>query len=130
MERLRNVVDPNAEIRRIEHRVGTILLTLIGRLILGLHMIIDGLGSQVDMQLARLAIQTRAIVIEDAVSEVGRLLDLGQQNAATDGVNTARRKVKHIASLHLMARQHIGDGAILNAFLKLIVGDLRLEARI
>ena len=82
------------------------------------------------MQLARLAIQTRAIVIEDAVSEVGRLLDLGQQNAATDGVNTASRKIKHIACLHLMARQHVGDGAILYAFLKLIVGDLRLEARI
>ena len=80
------------------------------------------------MQLARFAVQARAVVVEDAVGDVGGLLDLGDVAAAADGVDAAGRQEEHVAGLYLVAAEDVGDGAIGYFLFVLFGGDLVLEA--
>ena len=69
------------------------------------------------MELARLAVQAQAAVVVDAVGDVGRLLDLGDEAAAADGVDASGREEEHVAGMHVVAGQHLGDGAVRDALL-------------
>ena len=82
------------------------------------------------MELAGLAVHARAVVVEDAVGDIAGLLDLGEEDATTDGMDTAGREVEHIAGLDLMVGEDLGDGAVFYAFLVLIGGYGLLEAGI
>ena len=86
-------------------------------------MEVKGLGSQGRMELTGLAVHAGTVVVEDPVRDIGRLLDLGEQDAATDGVDTACREVEDIAGLHGMVGQHLGDAAVLDALLVFVGGD-------
>ena len=80
------------------------------------------------MQLTGLAIQARTIIVVDTIGDIGRLLDLGQQDATTDGMDTTRRQIKDIARLDGMVSQHLGNGTIGNTPAVLLSIDLLFEA--
>ena len=75
------------------------------------------------MKLARLAVQTKSLVVVDAVGQVGGLLDFSDETAAADGVDTAGRKEKHIPRTDIVACQGIGDAPVLNHLLVLLRSD-------
>jgi hypothetical protein len=53
---------------------------------------VDASQSFLDVKLSRLALRIVAIPIEEAESRITGLLHFRQQNAATNGMNRARRK--------------------------------------
>lgn len=100
------------------------------RAVVGLHMEVEGLRRQVGMEFTGLAVDAGTAVVVDAVGDIARLLHLSQQDAAADGVDTARREVENITGLDGMVGQDLGDGAVGNATLILVGRDGRLEAGI
>ena len=64
---------------------------------------IEDVGGLLDVQLARLAVRTESVVVEDAVSEIAWLLHLKKDDALTDRVQRAGREVEDVARLHLDA---------------------------
>ena len=82
------------------------------------------------MELTGFAIHARAVVVVDAVGDVAGLLDLGEEDTATDGMDTTGREVKHITGLDLMVGQYLGDGTVFYALLVLIGGYGLFEAGI
>ena len=53
------------------------------------------MGGKFGMELARTAIETGAVVVEDAVGDIGGLLDFGKTDASTDGVNASLGGRRH-----------------------------------
>ena len=82
------------------------------------------------MQFAGLAVHAGAVVVEDAVGDITALLDLGEEDTTTDGMDTTGREVEDIAGLDLMVGEDLGDGTVFYAFLVLIGGYGLLEAGI
>lgn len=72
------------------------------------------------MQLARTTIEAWTIVVEDAVGKVGRLLNLGKEDAAADGMDSACREIEDVATFYFMACQDIGDATVFDAFLEFV----------
>ena len=93
-------------------------------------MVVEGLGSQGGMQLTGLAVHARTVVVVDAVGDVAGLLDLGQQDATTDGMNSTGREVEDVASLYGVVGQDFGDGAVLHTLLVFVGRYLLLETSI
>ena len=87
----------DTEIGRIDNEHGAIIELGIIRTVVALYLIVEGLSSQLGMQLTGLAIQAQTIIVVDTIGDIGRLLDLGQQDATTDGMDTACREIKDIA---------------------------------
>ena len=98
--------------------------------VVGFDVEVEGLGCQGGMELAGLAVHAGAVVVEDAVGDVGGLLDFCEQDAATDGVDAASGEVEHVACLNLVVGEDLGDAAVLYALLVLVGGDVLLEAGI
>ena len=98
--------------------------------VVGFDVEVEGLGCQGGMELAGLAVHAGAVVVEDAVGDVGRLLDFCQEDAATDGVDAACGEVEHVACLDLVVGQDLGDAAVFYALLILVGGDVLLETGI
>ena len=65
-----NLHDTDIEERRVDDLYGTVGGFGIDRAIVGLDMEVQGLGSQSCVELTRLAIETRAIVVEDAIGDI------------------------------------------------------------
>ena len=80
------------------------------------------------MQLARLAVQSRTVVVVDAVGDVGGLLDLGKVATAADGVDAAGGQEEDVAGRDGMLRQHIGDAVLLHQADVVVWRNLLLEA--
>ena len=74
------------------------------------------------MQLAWTTIEAWTIVVEDAIGEVGRLLNLGKEDAAAYGMDSACREIEDVATFYFMACQDIGDAAVFDAFLEFVFG--------
>lgn len=72
------------------------------------------------MQLAWTTIEAWTIVVEDAIGKVGRLLNLGKEDAAANGMDSACREIEDIATLHFMACQDIGDAAVFDTFFEFV----------
>ena len=125
-----NLHDTDIEERGVNDLYGTVGSFRIDRAIVGLDMEVQGLGSQSCVELTGLAIETRAVVVEDAIGDIRGLLDLSEEDAPTDGVHTTGREVEDIARLDLVVGKDLGDGAILNAPLVFVGGNLLFEARI
>ena len=82
------------------------------------------------MQLAWTTIEAWTIVVEDAVGKVGRLLNLGKEDAAADGMDSACREIEDVATFYFMACQDIGDAAVFDAFLEFVFGYWLFESSI
>ena len=78
-------------------------------------MEINGLRSQFGVQLAWFSIQSRAVIVEDTIGDIARLLHFCQEDAATNGMNSASRDVEHITGMHLMSCQNVADAAIFHS---------------
>ena len=125
-----NFHDTDIEEGGVDDLYGTVGGVGIDRAVVGLDMEVQGLGSQGSVELTRLAIETEAVVVEDAIGDIRGLLDLSEEDAPTDGVHTTSREVEDIARLDLVVGKDLGDGAVLDALLVFVGGDLLFEARI
>jgi hypothetical protein len=72
------------------------------------------------MQSPGLALIVQSPKIIDAVGRIAALLDLGQQESCTDGVNTAGGYIEHIAWLDLRPVNHLHETARTDAFCKVL----------
>ena len=125
-----NLSDTNGEKRGVNDEVGLVQTIAIGGAIVGFDMVVEGLGSQFGMEFTGLAIHARTVIVVDAIGDIAGLLDLRQENACTDGMNTTGREVEDIARGNLVTCQHLGDGMVLYAFLIFFGGHLATETGI
>jgi len=130
MEGLGDLHHVDIEVRGVDNSCGAVGGLRIVHAVAGLDMVVEGLGGELGMELARLAVHSRAVVVEDAIGDVTGLLDLGEEDAATDGVDAAGREIEHVAGLHLMVGKDLGDGAVGNPTIVLLGGYLLAEAGI
>ena len=93
-------------------------------------MIVECLRSQFGMQLTRLTIHTRPVIVKDTIGHIRRLLHLGQQDTGTDSMHTSSRQVEHITRLYLMTGEHIRYRAIGDILFISLGGYLLLESGI
>ena len=107
--------DLDTEVRGVQQYVGDIDVIAVLGLVVGIDGIVNGPGSQFGMQLAGLAVKTGAVIVEDAVGDIGGLLNLGQADAATDGMDTAGRKVEDVTLVDFMFGKDLGDGAVVDS---------------
>ena len=122
--------DTDIEVGGVDDLDGTVVGVDVFRAVVFLYMEVEGLGSKFGVEFAGLAVHAGAVVVEDAVGDVAGLLDLGEEDATTDGMDTAGREVEDIAGLDLVVGEDLGDGAVFYAFLVLIGGYGLLEAGI
>ena len=122
--------DADIEVGGIDDLDGTVVGVDVFGAVVFLYMEVEGLGGEFGVQFAGLAIHAGAVVVVDAVGDVAGLLDLGEEDATADGMDTAGREVEHITGLDLMVGEDLGDGAVFYAFLVLIGGYGLLEAGI
>ena len=92
------------------------------------HLIVNGLGSHLGVQLTGTAVDAGAVVVKDTISDITALLHLRQQYAAADGMHSPERDIEYIARLHLMASQHIADSTVHHSETILQGGNLLLES--
>ena len=117
------VVDAGGEVLAGNDFVLRVLDGGVGGAVLRIDLIVDGILRELCVELARLAVQAQAAVVVDAVGDVGSLLDLGDEAAAADGVDASGREEEHVAGMHVVAGQHLGDGAVRDALLVFLRGD-------
>ena len=122
--------DTDIEVGGIDDLDGTVVGVDVFGAVVFLYMEVEGLGGEFGVEFAGLAVHAGAIVVEDAVGDVAGLLDLGEEDATTDGMDTTGREVEDITGLDLMVGEDLGDGAVFYAFLVLIGGYGLLEAGI
>ena len=122
--------DTDIEVGGIDDLDGTVVGVDVFGAVVFLYVVVEGLGGQFGMELAGLAVHAGTVVVEDAVGDIGGLLDLGEEDTTTDGMDTTGRQVEHITGLDLMVGEHLGDGTVFYAFLVFIGGDGLLEAGI
>ena len=122
--------DTDIEVGGVDDLDGTVVGVDVFSAVVFLDMEVEGLGGEFGVELAGLAVHARAVVVEDAVGDIGGLLDLGEEDASADGMDTTSREVEHIAGLDLVVGEDLGDGAVFYAFLVLIGGYGLLEAGI
>ena len=120
--------DADIEIGGVDDLDGLIgIVDILGAVVL-FDMIVEGLRCQLGMQLARLTIHARTVVVVDAIGDIGGLLDFCQKDASTDGMDATGREIEYIAGLDLMVGKDIYDSAIGYALLVFFGGYLLLEA--
>ena len=80
------------------------------------------------MELAIVAILVLALEVVDAIGNIAGLLNLGNETACSDGMDSAGRNKEAITFLYLILSQGIGDGIILHHLLVLLRCNLHLQA--
>lgn len=75
---------------------GSIYLRRVSRAVVVLEVIVDGVLRQLGVKLTLVACSIRTIVVVDTVGDIGGLLDLSDEAACTDGVDTACREEEDI----------------------------------
>ena len=118
------------EVGGIDDLDGTVVGVDVFGAVVFLYMVVEGLGGEFGVELAGLAVHAGAVVVVDAVGDVAGLLDLSEEDTATDGMDTTGREVEDITGLDLMVGEHLGDSTVFYAFLVLIGGYGLLEAGI
>ena len=93
----------------------------------GLDVEVEGLGGEGCMEFAGSAVHAGTVVVENAVGDVGGLLDLGEEDAAANGVDAAGGEVEDVAGLDLVVGEDFGDRAGGYALLVFGRGDFFLE---
>ena len=116
-----------AEEWSIQEYVGLAHILFMRCLIFWIYRVVDSLCCQFGMQLSRFTIQSRTIVIKDAVSHIRGLLYLSKFNASADGVHTTGGEIEHIALVYLMFCKNVRYGAISYALLVLLRSNLFLK---
>ena len=122
--------DTDIEVGGIDDLDGTVVGVDVFGAVVFLYMEVEGLGGEFGVELAGLAIHAGAVVVEDAVGDVTGLLDLSEEDATTDGMDTAGREVEDITGFDLVVGEDLGDGTVFYAFLVLIGGYGLLESGI
>ena len=125
-----NLSDADGEERGVDDKVSLVQTIAIGGAIVGFDMVVEGLGSQLGMEFTGLTIHARTVVVVDAIGDIAGLLDLRQEDASTDCMNTTGREVEDIAGGNFMTCQYLGDGMVLYAFLIFLWCHLATETRI
>ena len=97
-------------------------------LVVGKHLIVDALGSQLGVQLAWTAQVIMTVEVVDAIGDVAGLLDFGKEATRADGMNTPGRQEEAVALLHRIARDGIDDGLFADHLLVLLGRDLLTES--
>ena len=95
--------------------------------VVGLDMEVEGLGGEGCMEFAGTAVHAWAVVVVDAVGDVGGLLDFCEEDAAANGVDAAGGEVEDVAGLDLVVGEDVGDRAGGYALLVFSGGDFFLE---
>ena len=70
VEGLGNLHDTDTEIRGVDNLDGTVGGVCVFRTVVALHMVVEGLSGELSMELTRLAIHARAVVVEDAIGDI------------------------------------------------------------
>ena len=122
--------DTDIEVGGIDDLDGTVVGVDVFGAVVFLYVVVEGLGGQFGVQFAGFAVHAGAVVVVDAIGDVAGLLDLGEEDATTDGMNTTGREVEDITGLDLMVGKDLGDSTVFYAFLVLIGGYGLLEAGI
>ena len=122
--------DTDIEVGGVDDLDGTVVGVDVFGAVVFLYMVVEGLGGEFGVEFAGFAIHARAVVVVDAVGNIAGLLDLGEEDATTDGMDTTSREVEDITGLDLMVGQHLGDGTVFYAFLVFIGGYGLFEAGI
>ena len=82
----------------VDHEVRTVG-RVVRRAVLGPHLVVDGVLGLFDMQLTGIAVGIFAAEVIDAVGDVAGLLNLGEEVAGTNGVQTACRQEVEVADV-------------------------------
>ena len=93
-----------------------------------MHCVVDGLLRLLDVQVARLAVQTQAPVVIDPVGQVGSLLDLGYERSCADGVDATGREEEYVSRSDIVAGEDIGDGVVTHPVLIFLGRNLLRQA--
>ena len=80
------------------------------------------------MEFSWFTIESRTVVVEDAVGDVRGLLYLCEFYASTDGMYSSGWEIEDIAFVYLMLGKDFADGAVSNAFFVFLWCYLLLEA--
>ena len=122
--------DADIEVGGVDDLDGTVVGVDVFGAVVFFYMVVEGLGGQFGVQFAGFAVHARAVVVVDAIGDITALLDLGEEDATTDGMDTTGREVEDIAGLDLVVGEHLGDGTVFYALLVFIGGYGLLEAGI
>ena len=128
VERVPDIYEAYGEERGVDAAVGASRELLIESAILILDIEIEGLGGEVGVQLSRSAVDARSVVVEDAVGDIAALLNLGEKDAAADGMDAASRDVEDVARGDLMTSECGDDGPVGDAALILFGREMFAEA--
>ena len=107
-----DLADAYREVGGVHNEGGAVLASGIVGAIVVLDGIVEGLGGQCGMELAGTTVGIGAAVVVYAVGDVATLLDLGQQDATTDGMDAPGGDIEDIAALDFVAGKDFGDGAV------------------
>ena len=130
MEGSEDLHHPDIEIGGVDDLNSPVGCIVVFCAIVGFYVEVEGLSGEVCMELAGLAIHARAVVVKDAIGDIGGLLDFGQQNAATNSMDSACGEVEDITSLDLMVGEDFCDTAVLYPLLVFVGSDILFEAGI
>ena len=119
--------DVDNEVGAVDDAGGAFGRSCVVGTVVGVDMEIDGITCLEGVKLTGLDIESEAVVVEEAVGDVGALLDLAYHDAAADGVDATGWNEEDIAGMDLMTSKDIDDGAILNAMCIVVLRDLLLE---
>ena len=90
---------------------------------------VESLTGLLDMELAMLAVNVRALIIPHTIGDIARLLYLDKHIAGADGVDLACRDIEHVSGLGIHSIDDIEDGAIVQAVVKFLNRHGAVEAR-
>ena len=127
--RLAQVPQRGGEIRATDQPDFLIQSRGVGRPVIRIDRIVDGILGLLRVQLTGLAVQPEATVVVDAIGDVGSLLNLGDEAAGADCVNAAGGQEKDIAGLNLVAGEHLGKTVIRHSAFVFLRGDGLRKAR-
>ena len=90
--------------------------------------VVNALGSFLGVELTIVAILVLAFEVVDAIGNITGLLNLDNETACSDGVDSAGWDKEAVVLLHVILSQGIGDGIVLYHLLVLLRSNLHLQA--
>lgn len=118
------------EVWTLDNRFGTVEASAIVGEIIRLDIEVDGIDCQLGMEFAWTSVETKTIVVEDAIGDVTTLLYFCKENTSTDGMDTSGWDVEDIALVDCVTCEDVGYGAIGNLLAIFFFGYLLAEAGI
>src|SRR5690554_2190443 len=93
-----------------------VFFSIVMGLVSVLHTKIDGIFCQLGMQLASVTCRIFAVVIVDAIRDIGGLLYFSNKAARTNSMNTTSRKKEYISFLHDIFFEGTREGVVFYFF--------------